>query len=470
MVPRFALVCLLSVLAACASGSTAGAPTDESSDADTTAGDGDGDATTGDSTGDSDGDTTTGDGDGDGDGDPTGDGDGEMPDGGPDDDLPNDGVYTIFREDWVPGTPPPSRLPGVDVLPLGGGLTGPAIWVDNNPEKILGDGWTMQAARNDATRGGRPDPMNGTFLAYAFHVNGSATTRYYHILTTNPGASPATITARGAAYSNTDQPLGGPGTGPSYAVANAWRTNSFNVRTNPQTIDQGRGAELVRIAMPPGAMIDVRIEVTTDQPVFVYGVVTSTGTLNDSINGSQQAPANGDIAEPGPNRFGRQAGVYAESRWAGKTRLVVPGSEAHVGLAFNTNGKFALDGVTLQEQTALARTHLLDSSDRSYGNYGMAYQLELELRNPWPGRRRVRVSFASNVAGDLDSPSFTWSGPMVIDGASQVVFVTPRAPRQELAEFVLDPGEVRTVQLNALVPGLITAGSHLLFEADTVAP
>jgi len=377
-----------------------------------------------------------------------------------DDPLP---TFDVVAGDWRPAPLPAGRIDAAAIRPLGGGLEGPALWVDNNPEKVFGNGWTMQSGRADAQRGGRSDGLGPRFVAYAFHVNGSSATRYYHVLVTNPNPETATVTAVGAAYNNAQRPLNGPGTGQSYAVADAFRTGAFNVDVDA-IVPTGTGRELARVRMPPSAMVDVRLVVETDRPVFVYGVVTSSGSTNDAINLSQAGSAAGEIVSPGPNAFGRQAGIFDQSRWAGTTRIEL--ATGYVGLAFNTNDKFALDGVRLQDQSAIARTSLADSSVKSYGNYGMDYDVELDLFNPTTSALRVDLTFASNVVGDSDRPSFTWSGPVVVDGVNNVVFTTPRAPRQPVASVVVEPGQHRRIPVAAYVPGLITAGAHLLLEAQ----
>jgi hypothetical protein len=53
---------------------------------------------------------------------------------------------------------------------------------------------------------------------------------------------------------------------------------------------------------------------------------------------------------------------------------------------------------------------------------------------------------------------------MRLDGEEITVYTRPSAPRQQLAVLTLEPGERRTVTLETYVPGLITAGAHLLLE------
>jgi hypothetical protein len=184
------------------------------------------------------------------------------------------------------------------------------------------------------------------------------------------------------------------------------------------------------------------------------------------VNASQRGPAAGEIYPPGPARFGREAGICAHSILAGVTPIEVPDAPAHLGLCLNTSNKFAS---YLQDQTSDFVMRLGDSSERTYANYGHKFDVTLQLTNPAASPRRLRLSFATNLVKDQDSPSFAFHGPIrVTDGVNdtvQDVYVRPTAPRQVLIDsLALEAGAARPLRLQFFVPGLITIGHQLILE------
>ncbi|MFD7569980.1 DUF3370 family protein [Streptomyces sp. NPDC059810] len=96
------------------------------------------------------------------------------------------------------------------------------------------------------------------------------------------------------------------------------------------------------------------------------------------------------------------------------------------------------------DQTAPATAALSDSSQRSWGNYGARYSVDLDLRNPSSQQRTVRLVFGSNVTGPTDVPGNTWNEALAvsIDGAApqiQTVYVRPTAPRDTIGTYTLAP-------------------------------
>ncbi len=364
---------------------------------------------------------------------------------------------------WTAGAPL-DRTPFAAIQPLPGELVGPPIWVSNNPEIVRGPGWTVQHARTDAVRGGAADPVEEA-TAYLFHINRSGGPLYLHVVATNPQREAITVSARGIGRTNAEAPLTGAGTGPSYEVAEAWLRGEVS-DLGTHRLEPARGVELLRLRLPEGAMADARLEVQGTGGLFLYGVLTTSGATSEAIDRSQGAAAPGDVYEPGPDRFGREAGLYTHSGWEGRAALDVPGDESWLAMAFNTEGKFSRDGVRLQEQTAPARTRLDDSAERTWGNYGHRYDVTLVLRNASAEARRVRVFFASNVVGSSDSPSFTWNAPLRVNGELRTLWTRPTQPRQLLVEVTVPAGGEVPVRIETVVPGLVTANAHLLLHAQ----
>jgi len=279
---------------------------------------------------------------------------------------------------------------------------------------------------------------------------------------TNPGSETATVSARGSLYGNAEHPIG-VGSGSSVAVARDALTQAFPIDVET-TIEPGAGVELGRLDMSVSTVLDGRVEVDASSGIYLYMVATSDGSTATALNLSQGSPAPGEILQPGPNAFGRMAGVFERSRWDAEFQADVPAAPAHVGLALNTSDKFALDGATLQDQTSAALMHLADASARSYGNYGVIYTLHLSLCAA-SGDRTVAVRLGSNFTATSDDPSFTWNGPVRVDGSVVDVYTTPTAPSVELVERIVAEGECAEVSIELPVPGLITAGQQLVLES-----
>jgi hypothetical protein len=361
---------------------------------------------------------------------------------------------------WTAG--PFTAVDASTLWPLPGVLGGPEKWVSNNPESFTGDGWLMQLAR-DSARGGAAHPVTAA-TAYLFHVNHAGSKRTLHLIATNPGASTSTVTARGLLTSNASFPLSNAGTGPSYQVALASLTGDLTPATH--SVAPGRGVEIASISLADGAMADGRFQISATTGVYLYTVVTTSGRVDDAINASQGDPAAGVIASPDASRYGREAGVYAGSEWVGAATVAVPDGAAHLGLCFDTDAKFAREGVFLQDQTAAATLRLDDSAERTWGAYGHRYDVTLKLHNPSARPRTATVRLASLVRSDASSPSFTWNAPFLVDDEVVTAWTTPRAPTTTLAQRELPAGGERTIRVQAVVPGLITTGAALILEVD----
>jgi hypothetical protein len=320
----------------------------------------------------------------------------------------------------------------------------------------------MQNSRNDASRGGAANPLSGCSQAYFFHINRSGGTAYLHLLVSNPQSASVTVSARGSAYSNSTKPLTGKATGQSYAVSKDWRDATFLTNFSNRSVGAGQATEIAKLTMAPSNMGDGRFEICASAGVYLYTVITTTGTTTDAINKSQGLPASGEIRSTSPSAFGREAGVYRSSDATGLTSVVLPAGGGQVlGLAFNTTAKY---NTRLQEQTAPFDTRLSDSADRTYGNYGHKYDVGLRLFNTSATTRRVRLSFASSFTAATNSPSFTFNSAALLTGAKVDLFTTPTQPRQVLATYTLAPGSHQDARLLTFIAGLGVTNQQLVLE------
>ncbi len=347
--------------------------------------------------------------------------------------------------------------------PLTIGYGGYPIWKSNNPEIFRGTGWLMQNARSDASRGGRSYPLSGCHNAYLFHINQRGAAAYLHLIATNPNNASITVSAKGSAYTNSQKPLGGAGTGQSYAVSKDWLNGSFVTNFSGRSVGAFQGTEIAKLLMNDRNMLDGRFEVCASQPIYLYSVVTASGSTTDAINLSQGAPASGDIKSEAANAYGREAGVYASSLVAGTTVVDLPASgNVHAGFAFNTSAKF---NANLQEQTVAALYRLSDSSTRTYGNYGHKYDVTLRLRNPHASARTARVSFASSFTNSVNTPSFTFNSAATLNGAPITLWTTPTQPRQLLGSYTVPANGTVDVRLTTFIAGLGVSNQQLVVEA-----
>ncbi|WP_459641460.1 hypothetical protein, partial [Flavobacterium sp. CGRL2] len=202
-------------------------------------------------------------------------------------------------------------------------------------------------ARVDSSRGGSSNPLSGTFGVYLFHINQSGSVKYLHVLVSNPQTSALTISGKGSTYTNSEKPLNGSATGQSYFVSKDWLQNTPRTTFNNVTINPSKVYEVYRATLANNNMVDGSYEITASQGVYVYTVVTSTGSINDAVNATQTAAA-GDIYTESTNTYGREAGIYTESGWSGTTDIDLPTGPAYMGLCLNTSSKFAVGGTYLQ--------------------------------------------------------------------------------------------------------------------------
>lgn len=380
----------------------------------------------------------------------------------------NPTARSIGTGEWTAGAVPNGSTPAQQIVPvaalkpLGVTRSGASIYKSNNPEIFRGAGWLMQNSRTDASRGGRSYAVSGTHPVYLFHINQSGSTKYIHLLVTNPNAGAITVSSKGSWYTNAEKPLTGSGTGQSYFVAKDWLNNSLRQpQTGNTSIAQYQAKEIFKTAVNNSGMVDGLLHVTTSGNAYYYTVITVTGNTADAVTASQGGFASGDYYTEGTNAYGREAGIYATSEVSAQNDLAVPASAAHIGFALNTTNKFAAG---LEDQVAPALMTLSGASSRSYGNYGHKYTVRFTLQNNNGVAKTVKLYFASNAV-NASASNATWNGPVKMNGSVINVYTRLNAPRQQLSTWNVPPGAFN-VTLEFYVPGLITANQQLIFETN----
>jgi hypothetical protein len=369
----------------------------------------------------------------------------------------------LVATDWISGNLSTQIVPLNNLKHIEGNLSGTPIWKSNNPEVVTGNGWLMQNARVDSSRGGASTPMSGTFGVYLFHINKSNATKYLHVLVSNPQSTTVTISGNGSTYNNVEKPLNGSGTGQSYFVSKDRLMNTPRTTFNNIPINSFKVYEIYKTQLLNNNMVDGYYEITASQGVYVYTVITSSGSLTDAVNATQ-TPASGDIYTEGTNAYGREAGIYSASGWTGSTPITLPSGPAYLGLCLNTSSKFAVNGTFLQNQNAPFSYKLNGASQNTYGNYGHKYSITLQLTNPNSTAKSVSLSFASNFTSTTNSPSFTYNGPIYLNGTLKNIYTTPTQPKQTLSTWNIPANSNFNATITFYVPGLITTGQQLILE------
>lgn len=372
-------------------------------------------------------------------------------------------VRVRSASDWTPGPLAGPIVPPDTLQPLSFQTAGPPILKSNNPEVIQGDGWLMTNSPRAEDRQGSESVLRGTFCIFLFHINKAGSSKFLHLLITNPQSQPVLLSGMGSMLTNRQEPLRRrPGRGLNVRVARHWLHGSHRTRFDAIVLEPGRSLVVDRAGLRNRAMVDGRFQITAEGGVHVSTVVTSRGGSADAVNASCGGPAAGEIFSPGPDRFGREAGICATSVLTGVTAIEVPAPEAHLGLCLNTSNKF---DPHLQDHTSPFAMRLGDSSDRTYANYGHAYDLTLLLTNPSAALRKVRLSFATNLVSTVNRPSFAFHAPIQVNDAIQDVYVRPTDPLQVLGTYAIAAGAGQSVRLRYFVPGLISIGQQLIVES-----
>ncbi|MGN9809946.1 DUF3370 family protein [Micromonospora sp. BQ11] len=392
-------------------------------------------------------------------------------------------VEATWRTGAAPG---PSRTVPLDQLQqLPGGLSGPQIAVSNNPENVTGNGWLMLHSRSTA-RGGRAYAVTGDVPLYLYHQNGTSTTRYLHVLISNPSTTAIQVSGVGSMYTNDQVPLDPDpaarcGGGPSHRVARDWldiekdwQSPRANIRFGILTVQPGKAVQAVVARMNPANLIDGRIRITVvGGSAYLYTVMTSDGSASTAISYSQNnnaaAPGNIQRENPSVDEPGRMAGIYANSVWSTNSaaQIAVPAAPAYAG--------YGIDTITYNrpelDQSAPGVAVLSDGATRSYGNYGFRYRVSFAFNNPSSGTRTIRLSFGHGLSRSTDNGETTWNGPVQVTDRlgtrTDVLCTRPTAPRDPtaLGTWALAPGATETVSIELFVPGLIYSQAELILES-----
>lgn len=388
----------------------------------------------------------------------------------------------INAHEWNSGRLTEIPVPDSDLKDLNVKSGGIPLWTSNNPEKFTSDGWLMLNSRKSC-RGGKYYPLSGKFRLYLYHCNGTGTDKFIHVFATNPNDRQVDLSFTGSVHTSKTTPFdevngqgGGREKGPSYKVAEEWLKGEINRSLTKRTLlGRGHVADIETFKLSPNELFEARFEVNTNpnDGILIYSTITSDGQLSTALNLSQiegeevngefqKGPANGKRI---PTRidgnsieFGRSAGICKSSAWRGMTELEIPEKYAYIGLCLNTYSP--------QMQVEEYLMKLQDSADKSFGNYGHEYNVELKLINKSTTEiRRVKLSFAHRDINFTCQP-FSYSGPIRVGDKLKSIYTTKEKPQEVLLEeVVIPPNSSTSVRLELVIPGSIFIGQQLILES-----
>ncbi|WP_046245375.1 hypothetical protein [Hymenobacter terrenus] len=398
----------------------------------------------------------------------------------------------LTAESWTNGfltstgvVVPENRQKGLPNVVLGG----VPFVKSNNPEKFTSTGWLVQHAYTHPTRGGNNTWLSGNFNIYVSHLNGTGALAYLQVILVNPHSTPITVSYRGSILTSGEagDANGVIGKSNYYTVSERLLTLPTTVTT--KVIPAGGAVFVALKTMNPSGSADGTLFVNAGSPgVFTYVVATATDKIEEGLAlasaSATRRPAAGNIKPPSTAAFGTEAGVYAFSKVTADAPVPLPAGIGHIGLTVNYAGYTPIPNSSFIQtappsQNGSGQTlRLGDSAYRTCGNYNHEYNINLRLQNPLSRPRRVRVWFAANaITADRQ---LLYNGAFQFNGSGPVkVLITPATsatnrPKQELTADVngnslpltVAAGATLNVPLRFFIPGLASAGSHIILETQ----
>ncbi|CAK27633.1 uncharacterized conserved secreted protein (DUF3370) [Synechococcus sp. Minos11] len=417
--------------------------------------------------------------------------------------------------------PEPTLREGL-VLPLPGQLNTELMVNDNNPEVVSDSGILLStfAGQGKAHPDAHLDvPLSGSFELFSHHVfagKGQApnSTLWLAVVVGNRSNQPVTVSIPSAAthLSQPDAPflplpprMVHDGTsvysGPGGRAAGDLLSRAPRSESLPERIELSPGQIDVLTSLPiPVAGLDPLLNGRNLQARFNSTGPISLATLalisdrrpsekqwldllqNGKLSSKEHEPSPKGAA--GPMIYSRVSGVQQGTRWRGvltspgRTNLEVTTQPISWPIASLQRGTLG----TGQVQSAQLTDFYPGTAWEAHGNYGVAYDLSLPLRNPSSRPQTLDLRLESPLKSNrraaglrfiepAQGPIF-WRGNVAVKGTDagrgrRTVHLVLRKgdPGQSLGRVSLAPGEQKTVQVQLIVPADITPVQVL-----TVAP
>lgn len=304
------------------------------------------------------------------------------------------------------------------VRALPGGLDDRLMVNSNHPEIIRGPGialstlpWAGAAHQNV--------PLSGPFELFAHHQNRSAASLHQAVALHNPGPGAVTVAigpsasyvTRDAPYRDTpgdivDDPAGRFASGPGDFVATALLRGDRAIAAPSITLAPGETRVVHAKEIFAGNEATSQFTFDASGPVHAAVVIEGAPPTDEAVvarlrAGQRVAPNPDDKpptppGAPGAKIYGRVAGVQQGVRWLadladeGGAITLPPGAFTR-SWVLNAKEKHTVG--TGQVQTAGVISRYADAAYAAHGNYGVAYDLTIPLRNPTAAPRQVAIAF-----------------------------------------------------------------------------
>ncbi len=321
------------------------------------------------------------------------------------------------------------------------------------PAEIATPGYLLRTGHELEGRGAVIMPLQEGFDLHFHHRNGSVDRADMDLVVeiANPNNAVVEIWLGGAVHASDERggrwnPFGGY-SGPSAATAEAVLTElpRHGWEELVLYLHPGSKVRVVTQRLSYGHEVDGWFSVHASEPVHV-----DVRALDLEGRYREDAAASGYREQGGCGA----SGVYLGSSWRTQGDILAiprPGRGRAYALASSSGGGQAPRGMQVYRDACRAVT----------GSEGVRHSLELPLLNEASGARVVQLLIASPQTGRHSGADYAWVGPVMVNGWLQRVRLDRPGHAEVLGAWVLQPGELRTVRVDLLLPASATGPSAL---------
>jgi hypothetical protein len=356
-----------------------------------------------------------------------------------------------------------------------GGLTGPELLINDNPETFRSPGLIGSTVAPMKDRGDATHDFTGQMRYFGLAQNGTGKALKNSIVVKNLEARPLTFTLRGVVFGKNVTKTDGAipkGYGPSgFRGPHAVAASSFldakpgknGFVERKVKVSAGELKVLNEQYHESGDEIFTLVDIRCEDPKakFRIAAAESAGSLEaDDLaaigNGSYPSAglSNGkDFAVGDRNRLGRPNGVASGSVFSGGRTIVLRPGLREGDLVLGTRFKHA--GTSDDESARLTavpgnKPGVGPGATVDEGNYGMEYDLEYVLQNPTAAPLSCEVLFTAprNRPGDVHKPlGGELTIPMDVGGQRRNVRVDARGEGVLVGTFAVAAGKSHKVAI-----------------------
>jgi peptidoglycan hydrolase-like protein with peptidoglycan-binding domain len=321
----------------------------------------------------------------------------------------------------------PTRAVGANVTaatsanlkPVDGKLTGPALFITDNPESFSTPGVLGSTIARTPDRGDGRHTFDGGAQTFSLAQNRTGSPQRFSNVIHNPGTEPMTVKVSGTLYMPTTTKTDGR-IPPSYAIDGGFRgpqaiASSSHAKAVPGqngyftktvTVPPGKTVSLTDTYHPPGAEVFSRLTIDAktaggQAASFSLAVVSSPKSLAEADFQKLRAgtyaaagkPENFAPARAEKGELGRPNGVVKEgSIFAGGRTVDVSSSSQTGDMFMATRYKNAGSKAEIgQLSSVLGNLGGTPAAKADEGNYGVSYALRYPLQNNSDVARNVEI-------------------------------------------------------------------------------